>query len=85
MHIKDLPTIAGSIKREGKIEFVVVPFGGLKRLVRSLLLDGQLDERAYLKRYPDVQRAIDTGKYLNATDHYLSSGYAEGREAKIKH
>jgi polysaccharide pyruvyl transferase WcaK-like protein len=42
--------------------------------------DFYFDEEWYLKRYPDVKRAIDAGHQKSALSHYLTSGKAEGRE-----
>lgn len=37
------------------------------------------DEEWYLARHPDVREAVDSGEVSSAHDHYLRSGYFEGR------
>lgn len=43
--------------------------------------DFYFDEEWYLRRYPDVKRAIDAGRQHSALGHYLTSGRAEGRKS----
>ncbi len=55
--------------------------GGLFEYASSIvpvLVDNQNSE--YLKAYPDVVEAIDTGGFSSGFDHYLSFGFGEGRK-----
>jgi len=45
----------------------------------ELAFDGLVDERWYLKRYPDVAVAIRKGQVKSATQHYFQAGVYEGR------
>jgi hypothetical protein len=38
-----------------------------------------VDEEWYLARYPDVKAAIQAGKYKLGYQHFMQSGYREGR------
>lgn len=39
----------------------------------------QFDEEWYLRRYPDVARAIEEGRGKSGLEHYLAHGRSEGR------
>jgi hypothetical protein len=39
----------------------------------------KVDERRYLREYPDVAAAIKDGKVKSASDHFHTIGAAEGR------
>lgn len=41
--------------------------------------DGLVDERWYVKRYPDVAGAIRKGAVKSAQEHYFTAGIFEGR------
>lgn len=45
----------------------------------ELAFDGMVDERWYLKRYPDVAVAIRKGQVKSASQHYFQAGIYEGR------
>lgn len=41
--------------------------------------DNPFDEKAYLERNPDVQRAVATGQFKSGFDHFMKFGRFEGR------
>ena len=51
----------------------------LKEILRQLLPSVALDEALYLRLYPDVKHAIETGTLTSARDHFVAHGYFEGR------
>jgi hypothetical protein len=51
----------------------------LLQLIRKLLALVQVDEEWYRKTYPDVERSVVAGATPSAKDHFVSSGYFEGR------
>ncbi len=58
--------------------------GLLKYLMASHLTKGFFDEQWYLQSYPDVNRAIKDGLVKNALEHYINTGYYEGRRPGVK-
>jgi (2Fe-2S) ferredoxin len=48
-------------------------------VIKLLLLSVDVDETWYRRTYPDVADAIEDGLFNSAKDHFVSSGYAEGR------
>lgn len=50
-----------------------------RKLLSTFLRDVDVDEEWYLENYPDVAVAIGDGHVANASAHYISAGYAEGR------
>lgn len=83
MHIRELPKVEAVIKSEGKPEFVVLRFENFKKFIQKCALQGEIDERDYVSRYSDAAQAIRDHKVTSATDHYLRTGYAEQRSAKV--
>jgi hypothetical protein len=56
----------------------------LFNLIRKLLASIPVDEAWYKATYPDVGEAIDAGEIGSAKEHFISSGYFEGRRpAKV--
>jgi len=51
----------------------------LKEALRRFLPLVRFDEELYLRLYPDVKQAIDTGALTSARDHFVVHGYFEGR------
>jgi hypothetical protein len=49
------------------------------KLLRLLLSAVQVDEAWYLKQYGDVAKAIEQGTAASAKQHFVESGYFEGR------
>jgi O-methyltransferase len=52
----------------------------LENLLRSMLRCVAVDETWYRNTYPDVDEAISNGKVPSAKDHFVASGYFEGRK-----
>jgi hypothetical protein len=58
-----------------------IPANAALRMVLETALAGQpFDEAKYLAANPDVARAIKHGKCRSAHEHYLLTGYYEGRD-----
>ncbi len=53
--------------------------GRLRQLLKPILLEVAMDEEWYLKVNVDVNRAVDTGLFASARDHYVTAGYFEDR------
>jgi hypothetical protein len=68
--------IAGELKDGQRIELTQ---DQLVALVRKLLLSVPVDENWYKTIYQDVEQAIQTGVLKSAKEHFVSSGYFEGR------
>ena len=51
----------------------------LRRLLALALAEVNVDEVWYLAQYPDVREGVESGRSGSATDHFLNSGYLEGR------
>jgi hypothetical protein len=51
----------------------------LRLLVEAALSNAPFDERSYVAANPDIADAIRRGKVTSGRQHYLSSGYYEGR------
>jgi hypothetical protein len=49
-------------------------------LVEAALSNAPFDERSYVGANPDIADAIRRGKVASGRQHYLSSGYYEGRD-----
>ena len=50
-----------------------------KTILRAALVCVRFDEQWYLRQYTDVASAVLAGKVKSGFEHYLSSGYFEGR------
>ncbi|WP_146287318.1 hypothetical protein [Gemmobacter aquaticus] len=56
-----------------------MPYEEFENLLRRLLHAIEIDEEWYRRAYPDVDQAIRDGAVKSARDHFLNSGYFEGR------
>jgi len=63
----------------GAGSFIQVREAKLHDLLRSILPSVEVDEVWYRRRYGDVDEAIRLGHVATARDHYVSTGYFEGR------
>ena len=54
-------------------------YADFRSLIRGLLGTVDVDEELYLNQYPDVTEEIRKGTIKSPKDHFLSSGYFEGR------
>ena len=59
--------------------FVKMSYEEFENLLRKLLHAVQIDEEWYRSTYPDVDQAIRDGIVQSARDHFVNSGYFEGR------
>lgn len=66
-----------SLDGNGSME---VPAKFLKLLLQIALAASDFDEEGYLKKNPDVGKAIDRGEVESARVHYIGYGYFEGRQ-----
>jgi hypothetical protein len=41
-----------------------------------------VDEKYYLEKYPDVAKAVASGKIVSASDHWYETGFYEGRHPR---
>ncbi len=48
-------------------------------VIKPLLLSVDVDEDWYREQYPDVAKAVDAGLFSSARQHFIDSGYFEGR------
>lgn len=53
--------------------------GDLMNLIRLALGHMYFDEQWYLAAYEDVRRAVECGQLSSALEHYVTSGYTQGR------
>lgn len=51
----------------------------LREVLRRILPLVAFDEALYLRLYPDVKHAIETGDLTSARDHFVAHGFFEGR------
>ena len=51
----------------------------LRQLLRPILIEVAMDEEWYLKVNDDVSRAVESGLFPSARDHYAMAGYFEDR------
>src|SRR5262249_19320104 len=63
------------------VESVVLTKDQLFSFIRNLLRSVPVDEEWYRKTYPDVDEAIEEGRIASGREHFISSGYFEGRKA----
>jgi hypothetical protein len=52
----------------------------LYELIRGLLSSIVVDDEWYQMKYPDVAQAIKNGLIRSAKEHFIKSGYFEGRQ-----
>ena len=64
---------------EGPDQSVLVSCEGLKSCIRLLLRGVEVDEEWYRTEYADVSDAISKGVFRSAKQHFVESGYFEGR------
>lgn len=75
----------GSIKREHNIIWPVISgeisvhTDFFRALLRLALEHVQVDERYYLRTYPDVGEAVEKGLFTSPRHHYIEFGYFEDR------
>ncbi|MGY3614455.1 hypothetical protein [Bradyrhizobium sp. USDA 10063] len=72
-----LSTKQSALNGNGSIE---IPTRLLKMLLQIALAAADFDEEEYLRRNPDVTRAIERGEVESAKVHYIGYGYFEGRQ-----
>lgn len=58
---------------------VTIPAPLFKKLLSIAAAAAPLDEKAYLASYPDVAKAISSGVFKSARNHYATAGYFESR------
>jgi len=51
----------------------------LVEIFRSIIVNMDIDEAWYLRRYPDVADAVRAGTFRSAKEHFVNNGYFEGR------
>lgn len=51
----------------------------LVEMLRSIIINMDIDEDWYLRRYPDVAEAVRAGTFKSAKEHFVNNGYFEGR------
>ena len=51
----------------------------LKELISRCVAHLDFDEKWYLSKYPDVKEAWEKGQIKNLREHFIVSGYFEGR------
>jgi hypothetical protein len=77
-----LPVIKKLFRRQkeygGRESVQALTANAMSRLI-ELAIGPSFDEEFYLQKYPDVRRAIADGKIASGIQHYLSSGFYEGR------
>jgi hypothetical protein len=52
---------------------------GLVEILTEMLRAAPFDEKWYLEHYPDVAQAVQRGEISSARQHYVGTGYFEGR------
>jgi hypothetical protein len=52
----------------------------LKELITRALISVDFDPEWYLATYPDVKEAYEKGRIQDLKEHFISSGYFEGRQ-----
>ncbi len=80
----DTPTYASLLNRQlvvpsAKQPFIAVDKHFLLDLMMPLLERVKVDENWYLRNYPDVKAAINSGVVPHATAHFCRFGYYEHR------
>ena len=53
----------------------------MKLLLRFVAFAADFDEKTYLKRNPDIATAYEEGKITDLRNHFVESGFFEGRIA----
>ena len=65
---------------EGSQSDVIFTREQFEKLMWAMLRHVAVDEHWYRMAYPDVDEAIRNGKLRSAKDHFVASGYFEGRK-----
>lgn len=66
---------------EGELK---VPAKFLKILLKLAAQAGDFDKTQYLQSNPDVEAAFRAGKLIDLRDHYIKSGFFEGRGGSVR-
>ena len=80
MPIESIFKVAGLKYSPG--EMVHLPWKDLCQIISNLLIAVEVDEEWYKQTYPDVAQAIASGTEKSAKQHFITSGYFEGRLPK---
>src|SRR3546814_860803 len=57
----------------------------LRKLIEAALEGVEFDEKWYLKQYGDIADAHRKGQIVNLREHFITSGYFEGRRPSGRH
>jgi hypothetical protein len=69
--------------KDNKNKYVSIPEDLFRHLLAAAIKQkGLFDEKFYLTTYPDVAKAIKTGDLASGLQHYIATGYFEGRSPK---
>lgn len=66
---------------DGKLQALTLPLPIVSALLRELYLATGFNEEDYLERYPDVKELVRSKKGHSALEHFVASGFFEGRLA----
>jgi hypothetical protein len=58
---------------------VSVSYDRFSEFLQLLLRAVSVDEQWYMDTYPDIRQAFDAGEIASAKEHFVTSGYFEGR------
>lgn len=58
---------------------IQISLDDLRKLVRLALVNVHFDEKFYCEQYPDVAEGIKSGAISSGREHFVASGYIEGR------
>ena len=70
-----------SVTEDAGQRWVRMTYEEFQGVIRKLLQAIDVDEEWYQRRYPDVEAAISDGTIKSAREHFIVSGYFEGRQA----
>jgi len=70
-----------NIARESPGAAIPVDARALRLLLQFVALAADYDEATYLKHNPDIAEAHEAGRIANLRQHFVESGYFEGRKA----
>jgi hypothetical protein len=56
-----------------------VPYADFLKVLRLIAATVPVDQQWYLERYADLREALQAGAIASGTDHFVDSGYMEGR------
>lgn len=66
---------------DGKLQALTLPLPVVSALLRELFAATGFDEQDYLARYPDVRELVRSKQDQTAVEHFVNSGFFEGRLA----